>query len=263
MNRRATMSISKSNFKERSLLFAKLSSIAYNDNIKEVKAQVKKLGFTTVEFYEKDGAQAYRFMNKTDLVIACRGTQPNEFNDISADLKALPVMAETVSRVHKGFKLEVDDLWPMIEEDINRTVNVSKTLWFCGHSLGAGMATIMASRSKHNTSLNDPIELYTFGSPRVGWKGYCNSLDVVHHRWRNNNDIVTTVPLAIMGYKHCGIQHYINAYGNKRTPTGWQMFKDRWRGMWMGIKQGKIDNFSDHSIAEYIHHIEKASQTDC
>ena len=256
MNRRATMSISKSNFKERSLLFAKLSSIAYNDNIKEVKAQVKKLGFTTVEFYEKDGAQAYRFMNKTDLVIACRGTQPNEFNDISADLKALPVMAETVSRVHKGFKLEVDDLWPMIEEDINRTVNVSKTLWFCGHSLGAGMATIMASRSKHNTSLNDPIELYTFGSPRVGWKGYCNSLDVVHHRWRNNNDIVTTVPLAIMGYKHHGTQHYLNAYGLVRNPTGWQLFKDKWRGIWMGLKQGKVDSFSDHSMTEYIKHLE-------
>jgi len=250
------MSISKSNFKERSLLFAKLSSIAYNDNIKEVKAQVKKLGFTTVEFYEKDGAQAYRFMNKTDLVIACRGTQPNEFNDISADLKALPVMAETVSRVHKGFKLEVDDLWPMIEEDINRTVNVSKTLWFCGHSLGAGMATIMASRSKHNTSLNDPIELYTFGSPRVGWKGYCNSLDVVHHRWRNNNDIVTTVPLAIMGYTHHGTQHYINAYGQVRNPSGWQLFKDKWRGIWMGLKQGKIDSFSDHSMGEYIKHLE-------
>ena len=81
------MSISTMNFNERSLLFAKLSSIAYS-NIKEAKSQVKKLGFTTVEFYEKDGAQAYRFMNKTDLVIACRGTEPTEFNDISADLKA-------------------------------------------------------------------------------------------------------------------------------------------------------------------------------
>ena len=43
-----------------------------------------------------------------------------EFNDLKADLKALPVMAETVGRVHIGFKTEVDDLWPMIEEDINR-----------------------------------------------------------------------------------------------------------------------------------------------
>jgi triacylglycerol lipase len=242
-------------FKEKSLLFAKLSSIAYN-NTKNAKSQAKKLGFTTTEFYEKDGAQAYRFMNKTDLVIACRGTQPTEFNDLKADLKALPVMAETVGRVHIGFKTEVDDIWPMIEEDINRKTNVTKTLWFCGHSLGAAMATIMASRAKHNVELNDPVELFTYGSPRVGWKKYCNSLDVVHHRWKNNNDIVTTVPLAVMGFKHHGTQHYINAYGNVRKPTGWQMLKDRWRGMWMGIKQGKIDNFGDHSMVEYIKHIE-------
>ena len=125
----------------------------------------------------------------------------------------------------------------------------------CGHSLGAAMATIMASRCKHNIELNDPIELYTFGSPRVGWKGYCNSLNIVHHRWKNNNDIVTTVPLAIMGYVHHGEEHYLNAYGKYRQPTGWQMFKDRWRGMWMGIKKGKIDNFGDHSMVEYIKHI--------
>ena len=242
-------------FKERSLLFAKLSSIAYN-NIKEAKSQAKKLGFTTTEFYEKDGAQAYRFMNKNDLVIACRGTQPTEFNDLKADLRALPVMAETVGRVHIGFKTEVDDIWPMIEQDINRKTNLKKDLWFCGHSLGAAMATIMASRAKHNVELNDPVELFTYGSPRVGWREYCNSLNVIHHRWKNNNDIVTTVPLAVMGFKHHGTEHYINAYGNVRTPTGWQMFKDRLRGMWMGIKKGKIDNFGDHSMVEYIKHIE-------
>tara|TARA_R110000851_G_scaffold316172_1_gene479114 strand:- start:34 stop:786 length:753 start_codon:yes stop_codon:yes gene_type:complete len=243
------------NFKEKSLLFAMLSSIAYN-NTKEAKSQAKKLGFTTTKFYEKDGAQAYRFMNKTDLVIACRGTQPTEFNDLKADLRALPVMAETIGRVHIGFKTEVDDIWPMIEEDINRKTNVSKTLWFCGHSLGAAMATIMASRAKQNVELNDPIELFTYGSPRVGWRKYVNSLDVVHHRWKNNNDIVTTVPLLIMGFKHHGTQHYLNAYGQVRNPTGWQMLKDKWRGIWMGALKGKIDNFGDHSMVEYIKHLE-------
>ena len=248
------MSISTMNFNERSLLFAKLASIAYC-NIKDAKSQVKKLGFTTVEFYEKDGAQAYRFMNKTDLVIACRGTEPTEFNDISADLKALPVMAETISRVHQGFKAEVDELWPAITEDINRKANLGKTLWFCGHSLGAAMATIMASRCMHDVELNDPVELYTFGSPRVGWRGYVKSLGVTHHRWKNNNDIVTTVPLWIMGYVHHGTEHYLNAYGNYRKPTGWQLVKDKWRGIWMGLKQGKIDSFGDHSMTEYIKHI--------
>jgi len=250
------MSIEEMNFKERSLLFANLASIAYS-NIKDATKQAKKLGFTTTEFYEKDGAQAYRFMNKYDLVIACRGTQPSEFNDIKADLQALPVMAETVSRVHRGFKAEVDELWPMILEDIDRKANAGKKLWFCGHSLGAAMATIMASRCHLYEEIQQVEELYTFGSPRVGWKKYCNSLNIIHHRWKNNNDIVTTVPLAIMGYVHHGTQHYLNAYGKYRTPTGWQMIKDRWRGIWMGLKQGKVDSFGDHSMTEYIKHISK------
>ena len=251
------MSISEMNFKERSLLFAKLASIAYN-NLKDAKSQAKSLGFTTTEFYEKDGAQAYRFMNKEDLVIACRGTQPSEFNDLKADLRAVPVMAETVGRVHVGFKAEVDDLWPMICDDLVRTVNQGKAVWFCGHSLGAAMATIMASRCMFYASVPNPVELYTFGSPRVGWRKYVKSLGVVHHRWKNNNDIVTTVPLALMGFVHHGTEHYLNAYGQVRNPTGWQMVKDRWRGIWMGLKQGKIDSFGDHSMDEYIKHLEAA-----
>ena len=245
------MGISKLSFKERSLLFANLASIAYN-NEDDAKSQAKKLGFTTTEFYNKDGAQAYRFMNKEDLVIACRGTQPSEFNDIKADLRAIPVMAETVGRVHKGFKAEVDELWPMILEDINRKTNEKKKLWFCGHSLGAAMATIMASRCHLYEDIQAVEELYTFGSPRVGWKTYCDSLAVHHHRWVNNNDIVTRVPLAIMGFKHHGVEHYLNSWGNVRTPSGWQRFKDRMRGMWSGIKKGKIDNFSDHSMVNYV-----------
>ena len=247
--------ISDKSFLEKSLLFAKLSELAYSDE-KTVKKEAKKLGFTTIEFYNKDGAQAYRLMNKDDLVIACRGTQPTEFNDIKADLQALPVIAETVSRVHRGFKAEVDELWPMVLEDLERKANDKKKIWFCGHSLGAAMATIMASRCHLYKGIEPVQELYTYGSPRVGWKKYCNSLGVVHHRWVNNNDIVTRVPLNIMGYVHDGQEHYINAYGKLRQPTGWQRVKDRFRGMWMGLKKGKIDNFTDHNIGDYIKHIE-------
>jgi len=250
------MGISQMTFAERSLLFAKLSSIAYNDNVKEVKKQVKKLGFTTIEFYNRDGAQAYRFQNTEDLVIACRGTQPSEFNDIKADLKAVPVIAETVSRVHQGFKAEVDELWPMITEDITRTQNLDKKLWFCGHSLGAAMTTIMASRCHHDPELPKPTETFTYGSPRVGWPAYVRSLGMVHHRWVNNNDIVTRVPLSIMGYRHHGEEHYMNAFGNVRKVTGWQRFKDRMRGMWIGIKKGSIDNFLDHGMNFYIANLE-------
>ena len=253
------MSIKSMDFKQRSLLFAKLAQIAYLDK-KDATKKAKELGFTTIEFYNIDGAQSYRFMNKEDLVIACRGTEPTEYNDIKADANALPVIAETVSRVHAGFKAEVDELWPLVCEDIDRKVNLKKDLWFCGHSLGAAMATIMASRAKHNPDLNDPVELYTYGSPRVGWPGYVKSLGIEHHRWVNNNDVVCRVPFTIMGYRHHGTEHYLNTWGNVRTPKGWQRIKDRFRGMWRGIKKGKIDNFSDHNIGDYITHIEKYSK---
>ena len=250
------MSISDIDFKQRSLLFAKLAEISYNDNIKDVKKQVKELGFTTVEFYNRDGAQAYRFANKDDMVIACRGTQPTEFNDIAADLKAVPVVAETVSRVHQGFKAEVDELWPMVLKDL-AAKPPKQTLWFCGHSLGAAMATIMASRCMYEDAVPDPQELYTFGSPRVGWRGYVVHLGVEHHRWVNNNDIVTRVPLRLMGYTHHGEEHYMNAYGDVRKMSGWQRAKDRWRGFVMGLKAGGVDNFSDHSMTNYIANLKK------
>jgi triacylglycerol lipase len=243
-------------FLERSLLFAKLASIAYSDDVKQVKKDAKALGFTEVEFYNNGGAQAYRFQNKEDIVIACRGTQPTEFNDIKADLKAAPVLAETVGRVHIGFKTEVDELWPMVKEDLLASSKTRKA-WFCGHSLGAAMTTIMASRCNCDPNMPDIEEVYTYGSPRVGWRKYCHSLNVKHHRWVNNNDIVTRVPLAIMGYIHHGHEHYMNAYGLERKLTTWQRIKDRWRGMWMGIKSGSIDNFSDHSMVNYIANLEK------
>ena len=51
-----------------------------------------------------------------------------------------------------------------------------------------------------------------------------------------------------MGYTHHADSCYINAYGKVRDLTTWQRTKDKFRGMWMGLKKGRIDNFSDHSI---------------
>ena len=249
------MSIIKLSFKDRTLLFAKLSSIAYY-NTKKATSQAKKLGFTTTEFYDRDGAQAYRFMNKTDIVIACRGTQPNEFNDIRADLRAVPVMAETVGKVHLGFKQEVDDLWPMVCEDINRKVNLKKQLWFCGHSLGAAMACIAASRLYESRNVE---HVYTYGCPRIGNKHWVEQNHFKHSRVVNNNDIVPKVPLAIMGFKHHGKLEYINYYGNFRTATIWQRSKDQWRGRWRALQKFQLfDGIMDHLVTNYVKKLNKS-----
>ena len=249
------MSIWHMSTKKRSLLFAKLAADAYGVE-SAVKKVVKEHGFTKVKFYDNGGAQAYRFESPTDVVVACRGTQPSEFNDLKADLKAFPVPSGTISRVHRGFKTEVDELWPMISKDVKK---VTKNLWFCGHSLGAAMATIIAARCQCDDDYPNPVQLYTYGSPRVGWPTYVKSLELDHVRWQNNNDVVTRVPLRIMGYTHHGHNMYIRWDGSiddSGKPKRWNRFSDRMKGMWGGIKQGKIDNFADHAMAEYIHHLE-------
>ena len=71
----------------RSLLFAELSMIAYLPEA-EVKKAALLLDFHTLVYYDRDGSQAYSFISDTDHVVACRGTEPNEWNDLKADLDA-------------------------------------------------------------------------------------------------------------------------------------------------------------------------------
>lgn len=241
---------------QRSLLLAELAMIAYLPD-EEARRAAARLSFDDVHFFDRDGAQAYKFENEVDCVIACRGTEPNEWNDVRADLNAITALTETMGRVHRGFKQEVDDLWPTIEEAV---ISNTKTLWFTGHSLGGAMATICAGRCMLSHIPSNPKELHTFGSPRVGDKRFVHFCKLDYYRWVNNNDIVTRVPPAWMGYRHSGEEIYLNASGKIRRVTGWQRTKDLWRGFLQGVKQGRIDHFDDHFIIEYIEHIRDAIQ---
>ncbi|MCP4967746.1 MAG: lipase family protein, partial [bacterium] len=93
---------------------------------------------------------------------------------------------------------------------------------------------------------------------RVGTRRYINTVEVDLTRWVNNNDIVPRIPPTWMGYLHTGQHRYINTYGKVRKMTKRQRMKDRWRGLVLGLKQGKVDPFSDHAIAGYVEHIGNA-----
>jgi len=236
---------------KRSLLFAEVSNFTYFSELVVVEL-ASRLGLSESRFFDRGGAQAYVFETRDDCIVACRGTEPNEWNDIKADVNAARVAAETVGRVHRGFKEEVDDLWPLLEKVL---VDNTKTLWFCGHSLGGAMASICAGRCRLSHIRSNPRALYTYGCPRVGTSRYVHYVELDYTRWVNNNDIVTRVPPAWMGYRHAGSEMYLNAYGKVRKVTGWQRTKDRWRGFWIGMKKGRIDHFEDHSIDHYIEFI--------
>ena len=243
-----TTPISEMSFLRRALLFGELAMVSYNDKA-EATVAAAMAGFPDVTFYDRDGSQAYRFRNDHDCVIACRGTEPNEWNDVKADANARSVLAETTGKVHSGFKQEVDDLWPMLETAL---MNNDQPLWFCGHSLGGAMATICAGRCFLSHINSMPEELFTYGSPRVGNKQYINYVKLNHYRFVNNNDIVTRVPPPFLGYRHCGSEVYINRKGEIKKYGIILKRRDRWRGFVRGLRNWKIDHFSDHSIHRYI-----------
>jgi triacylglycerol lipase len=234
---------------QKSLLFAELSDAAYYQEQIAVP-MFEQIGLHASTYFERDGAQAYILSNEHDTVVICRGTEPNEWNDIKADLSAWTALAETVGRVHRGFKQEVDDIWPLLEQAL---ANNAKTSWFTGHSLGAAMAAICAGRCKLSVIESNPAGLYTFGSPRIGSRRYVNHCKFPEYfRWVNNNDIVTRVPPIWMGYRHAGRMMYLDANGKFRRLTPARRAKDRWRGFWRGLKARQLDPFSDHLSSNYI-----------
>ena len=186
--------------------------------------------------------------DKTDVLIACRGTEPTALNDVLADLKMFPVKHHIAGRVHRGFYAEYDKVIPGIKEALAKhDKKGDKTLWVTGHSLGGAMAVLVAAELKPNGGL------HTFGQPRVGTKAFLPALDgIKYYRYRNNNDAVTAVPPSFLCFKHGGVLRYINTYGNIRSATWAQRFKDKCRGHWMALKSfNLIDGFADHSMGLY------------
>ena len=255
---RLTGEVESLSFLRRSLLLAELSELSYLSRALAGKLAYQ-IGFPEIRFYDNDGAQAYLFANDDDAVVVCRGTEPHDWNDVRADLTLELVVSETVGRVHRGFKQEVDDLWPQLEQAL---VNNARTLWFTGHSLGGAMAAICAGRCALSHIRSNPRALFTYGSPRIGTRRYVNHVALEAYRWVNNNDIVSRVPPRWLGYRNKGREVYLNAYGQIRRLTAWQRCKDRWRGFWQGLKLREFDHFTDHSIRRYIDYIRHAVAED-
>jgi len=238
---------------------ADVSNNVYKDNkdcYEAISAYVSKK--STYKFFGKNGAQGCMFRHDdTHVVFAFRGTQPTQISDLFADLKAWQVDSATEGEVHAGFKKEVDKIWSQIKKQLEGKA-VSKdrdTIIVTGHSLGAAMATIAISRI---VDMGYNAVLYNFGSPRVGDHKWAKQFDnIPAYRFVNNNDIVTKVP-PFGFFTHIGLLMYINYYGNIRTSTRWQRFKDQMRGRWRALQKFQpFDGLFDHSMGLYADKVRK------
>lgn len=230
--------------KNKLLVFANISAITY-DEPKASKSKFKALGYTIVEFFDIDNAQAYLLKGSDGIhVLSFRGTEVSEPSDVLADLKAGKNIEAIGGKIHVGFKGEINKLWPAIEKAV---VGIDR-LYVTGHSLGAAMATIAAGRMHSKV-----IALITFGSPRVGNQEYVDCLTFAHFRVQNNCDDVTKVPFKLMGFAHHGTHVYMNYYGAFRNLTPWQQVKDMVRSRAKALSKGqKFLGVYDHMMDNYI-----------
>ena len=250
--------------KEKRVLFAKFAKMAYKP-LPETRNFARSNGFTKTTLVDIEGAQVYFFNSKTDIVIACRGTEPTEINDIYADLEIFKADSVSGYKIHQGFKEEVDKIYPTILTLVEQHAGwqhpdnpQSKKIWICGHSLGGAMSTILAQRLEFGGGF-DIDTLYTYGSPRAGgprFSAWCDK-NLKHQRFVNNNDVVPCVP-TVFRWRHNGACHYIKSTGELTNLGRWSSERIRDKG-WSLLKtifKGRLDLIADHNIDDYIFHLE-------
>jgi len=257
-NAQADRPIAEMGFYRRAHLLAELSFASYwaEEYMREL---CDHFGFQELRHFSFQGAHAYVIGNEHDSIVACRGTEAGDWNDIRATLKIWKATATTIGKVHSGFNAEVDHLWPELEEALQSN---TRPLYFTGHSLGGAMALICAGRSELGGSATPPQEIQTFGCPRVGNHRYITHCMLRKIRWVNNNDFATRLPPAIIGFRHSGLEMYIDGRGNISGLTGMRRLGRRLASFTRGLTRARIDHFSDHLMPGYIAPILRAARVE-
>jgi triacylglycerol lipase len=162
-----------------------------------------------------DGRGTHCFIAANDtkkvMLVAFRGTDASDHTDLQYDADALQQDWDRGGKVHKGFANAFGqvrgDLLPALAKP--KYDNCRKI--YAGHSLGAALATLLASIQK-------PDRLFTIGSPRVGDAAFVATLNGVNStRYVDCSDLVTRVPpenvMGLLHYAHFGPMIYIDRKG--------------------------------------------------
>ncbi len=188
------------------------ASFAFDQNT--ISAKLKAWGFPSVQFFEsqdhrkQEGTHCFLAVHddadasKKLAVVAFRGTNKDDPTDVLDDIDAFLVDWDGKSKVFDGWK---DALWEVKDPLLQALGEIDHRLLITGHSLGAAMATLLAS-------LKPPSALYTIGSPRTGDQNFVDSLGgVPSFRYVDCCDVVTRLPPELLGYAHLGNPLYIDA----------------------------------------------------
>jgi len=235
---------------------------AFNQD--RIRDNLQSIGFTPYKFLESQGTAHGKGAHclialredpqssRRTTVVAFRGTDVKDRSNLlfDVDLELEPWAGE--GRVHKGFATALSQVQQGVLAALDALPGYR--LLYTGHSLGAAMATLLASLKK-------PEAIFTFGSPRVGDAAFVASLQGVgNFRFQDCCDLVTRIPPEELGYQHFGQPYYIDRKRRvRRNPDGEFIAKDQQWARWHFLfryawRPGniRVRGLADHAPLNYV-----------
>lgn len=171
----------------------KASRLAYNKSNHITK--INKLASHTC--YKTD-SYAYTWVNNKSLYISFRGTE--KLNDLVFNVDIRQYKHNNDIAIHNGFWTKYKALKNSIKNTIDDITSKTtiENVTCTGHSMGGALASICACDLAQDYD-NLDMNLYTFGSPRVGnidFAHWCSASVSNHYRLANKGDIITYLPFS-------------------------------------------------------------------
>lgn len=222
--------------------------LAYRDSAM-IEAAIAPWGFSQFQFFDQEATQAFLISNAELTILAFRGTQQRCWRDWTTDLK-IKLVPGCGGKVHCGFLAALDRIWDELMSELAKHHRSHQALWITGHSLGAALATLAASRLHQSVNA-----VYTFGSPRVGDRQFSDRFERLlgdrTFRLVNDEDLVTRVPPRVLGYRHVGEVLYFDQAGVLRQDEqAWRKFLDRVHVSLEDLLEPG-EGFRDHNMEVY------------
>eukprot|EP01117_Protostelium_nocturnum_P020178 TRINITY_DN8965_c0_g1_i1.p1 TRINITY_DN8965_c0_g1~~TRINITY_DN8965_c0_g1_i1.p1 ORF type:complete len:305 (-),score=60.66 TRINITY_DN8965_c0_g1_i1:14-892(-) len=119
--------------------------------------------------------------------------------------------------VHDGFFRDYLSIRQQVLDasDILRKNYPNLPIITTGHSLGGALAVFTAADLRISNKTSQPINIWSFGCPRVGNKGFADYLNsnFVHRRSVNQRDLVPHLPMKSIGYLHDNTEYWFPTNG--------------------------------------------------
>jgi triacylglycerol lipase len=197
-----------------------LAQLSYEDENTKQDSVLKQWGVRRIASFNQpllsvlpmSSTDGFVARNENTVFIAFKGTDPLLTVNWVTNFKFLP----NKLGIHEGFGEALNAVWSDIIAALEQSKPISRLLT-TGHSLGAALAALCASRLTRETGVTAEA-IYGFGMPRVGNPAFAAAYNALlgdrTYRFVYGSDIVPTVPPAESGFSHVG--RYLPCEANQR-----------------------------------------------